>query len=458
MTPPWHIRSAINGIAWPALPAANAAGRLATLFQLEQSQWWPQERLWQHQLQQAQLLLRHSVAHVPWYRERLPAAAVGTTPLDAETWHSLPILSRNEVQQAGDSLRAVSIPPGHGRLLKQRTSGSTGKPIETFSTELSLFFWNTFTLREHLWHKRDLSGKLAVIRYSNSDAAQPPHGQKSNNWGRATQGVIDTGESCLLSIFTTVPEQAEWLAKENPDYLLTHPSVMRDVARYCKEHGIKLPALREARSLGEALPDGLREICHDAWGVEVTDVYSTTELGYLAFQCPEHEHYHIQSESAIVEILDNEGQPCQPGEVGRVIVTPLHNYATPLIRYEVGDYAELGEPCSCGRGLPVIRHIQGRYRNLVTLPSGTLRYPRLGIQDLYEIAPIDQFQAIQHSLESIELKVVVPRPLSESERTALLRHFSQAIGNEFHYTLNEVDALHRSPGGKYEEFISAIQR
>ncbi|MCW8958745.1 MAG: phenylacetate--CoA ligase family protein, partial [Gammaproteobacteria bacterium] len=243
-----------------------------------------------------------------------------------------------------------------------------------------------------------------------------------------------------------------------PDYLLTHPSVMRDVARYCKEHGIKLPALREARSLGEALPDGLREICHDAWGVEVTDVYSTTELGYLAFQCPEHEHYHIQSESAIVEILDNEGQPCQPGEVGRVIVTPLHNYATPLIRYEVGDYAELGEPCSCGRGLPVIRHIQGRYRNLVTLPSGTLRYPRLGIQDLYEIAPIDQFQAIQHSLESIELKVVVPRPLSESERTALLRHFSQAIGNEFHYTLNEVDALHRSPGGKYEEFISAIQR
>ena len=35
---------------------------------------------------------------------------------------------------------------------------------------------------------------------------------------------------------------------------------------------------------------------------------------------------------------------------GRIVVTALNNFATPLIRYEIGDYAEVGEICSCGRG------------------------------------------------------------------------------------------------------------
>jgi phenylacetate-CoA ligase len=52
------------------------------------------------------------------------------------------------------------------------------------------------------------------------------------------------------------------------------------------------------------------------------------------------------------------------------VVTPLHNFAMPLIRYAIGDYAEAGPPCACGRGLPVLARILGRARNLLTLPHG----------------------------------------------------------------------------------------
>ena len=128
---------------------------------------------------------------------------------------------------------------------------------------------------------------------------------------------------------------------------------------------MRLPGLREVRTLGEASTPDLRALCREAWGVPLVDVYSAEEVGYIALQCPEHEHYHVQAESVLVEILDERGAPAPPGETGRVVVTDLHNFAMPLVRYEIGDYAEVGEPCACGRGLPVLRRIVGRVRNML---------------------------------------------------------------------------------------------
>src|SRR3546814_13116510 len=86
---------------------------------------------------------------------------------------------------------------------------------------------------------------------------------------------------------------------------------------------------------------------------------------YLALQCPEHEHYHVQSEAVLLEVLDEEDRPCRPGEVGRVVVTPLTNFAMPMIRYAVGGLAAVGAPCPCGRGLPVLTRILGRARDKI---------------------------------------------------------------------------------------------
>jgi phenylacetate-CoA ligase len=95
----------------------------------------------------------------------------------------------------------------------------------------------------------------------------------------------------------------------------------------------------------------------EAWGVPVIFIYSRAEIGVMALQCPQNDHLHVQSENVRLEVLDDDNMPCQPGETGRVVVTPLHNYQTPLVRYEIGDYAEVGEACSCGRGLPVLIRI-----------------------------------------------------------------------------------------------------
>src|SRR6185437_16003324 len=163
-----------------------------------------------------------------------------------------------------------------------------------------------------------------------------------------------------------------------PHYLLSYPSNSRALARYAQREKIRLPGLRAVHTYGEPLTPDVREACREAWGVPAIDVYSCEELGFVALQCPRHEHYHVQSESVLVEILDEDGLPARPGEIGRVVLTSLHNFAMPLIRYAIGDYAEVGAPCPCGRGLPVIERLLGRRRNMVTLPDGRRAWPDVG--------------------------------------------------------------------------------
>jgi len=452
----WKIDSSVTGVQWPPIPGSGGATRLATLFQIEQSQWWSEEKLRQHQFLQLKPLLAHCKRHVPFYIDKLQHIKL-SQPLSEEAWLEIPLLTRDMVQSNGNLLRSNAIPPSHGKLSRQFTSGSTGKPVEVLGTEVTNFFWNVFTLRDHLWHKRNLDGNLAVIRRTMSEDAKPPVGLVSENWGQATGGVIATGPTSMISIFTPISEQVKWLVKQQPDILLTNPSVLQDLALYCQRENIELSSLTEVRTISEALPDGLRALCKETWGVKLVDVYSSIELGYLAIQCPDHEHYHIQSEGVLIEVLDDSGKPCSPGEVGRVVVTNLHNYATPLIRYELGDYAEVGEPCDCGRGLPVIKRIQGRYRGILTLPSGERSWPDLGIVKLQKIAPVQQFQVVQHSLEDIEVKLVLSHPITDKEKDDLTKMFHQTLGYPFNVNIVQLDDIPRSAGGKYEEFVSMLK-
>ena len=107
--------------------------------------------------------------------------------------------------------------------------------------------------------------------------------------------------------------------------------------------------------------------------------------------------------------------PAASAMTGRVIVTDLLNFATPLVRYDIRDYAEVGGACPCGRGLPTLKRILGRERNLVIKPDGTRNWPLVGFHQFRDIAPIQQYQFIQHDLETIEVRLVSEAPLSKAQ-------------------------------------------
>ena len=443
-------RSSVSDIAWPALPAPAAAAMLAMQYQLEQSQWWSPEALRQQQSRQLGEVLAHARATVPFYRERLGAVAFGPDGgIAPEEFARIPLLRREEVQAAGEALLSRQVPRDHGRLLEHQTSGSTGRPIRAVGTEITQFFWNALTLRDHLWHQRDLSGKLASIRTTVEDGM-------AQGWGPSTDVAFDTGPSAMLNIRADIETQLRWLQKQEPDYLLSHPSNILALARSSLAAGVRLRNLKQVRAFGETVTSELRIVCREAWGAAVVDAYSAQEIGYIALQCPEHEHYHIQAENVLVEVLDSDGRPCAPGEIGRVVITTLHNFAMPLIRYEILDYAEAGEACPCGRGLPVIRRVLGRQRNLVTLPDGRRHWPSFPAESWAHIAPIRQIQLVQREPDGIEARLVSDRPLAAEEEQALGAVLQERLGYPFRITFRYLEQIERKANFKYEDFISEL--
>ncbi len=443
-------------LTWPSVPSIGNHGLKSLLLQLDEIQWWSADELSAHQFTQLQLLVDYAQRAVQFYRERF--AAAGLPPgmrLSPESWRQFPLLTRHDVPLAGSQLHSPEMPESHGRAVPKFTGGSTAKPVMTLSTAVTDLYWRTLTIRDHLWQQRNFAQNLGVIRYTTGGAAAPPDGEHMANWGQATAGLVATGPCEVLSVASTIDQQAHWLLKRDPAYLLTYPSLVFALATHFQTSNLRLPNLREVRTFGEVLEPKVRDACRDAFNVNVVNNYSSQEVGYIALQCPKHEHFHVQSESLIVEVLDDTGGPCQPGQIGKVVITTLHNFAMPLLRYDIGDYAEVGERCPCGRGLPVLRRILGRKRNMFILPSGEQRWPAFELDPTAAFTrslPVSQFQVIQRSLREIEVMLVSYRPLTFEEEFGLRSHVSEWLGYPFDVTFTYVDSIPRSPSGKFEDF------
>jgi phenylacetate-CoA ligase len=228
------------------------------------------------------------------------------------------------------------------------------------------------------------------------------------------------------------------------------------MARLAQRRGQRRGRLREVRTLGEAVSDETRSLCREAWGATVVDMYSCEEAGYLAFQCPESDRYHVQAEAVLVEVLDGRGVPCRPGETGRVVVTPLHDFAMPLIRYEIGDYAEVGEPCPCGRGLPVLRRVLGRVRNMLVTADGARYWPAFGLRAVFDIEAVRQRQLVQTGYDTLEVRLVTAAPLGAEDEQRIRERVGSRLPAGFRVSVVYREELPRSTGGKFEDFICEV--
>lgn len=450
------FRSAIPDIVWPALPNQTGANILALLQQLEQSQWWSPQLLQEHQLNQLKLLTDYANLHSPFFQARFAQAGLDLRqPWSKASYAQIPLLTRAELMQQLPHIRCHNVPREHGAVHEVQTSGSTGQVVSVLRTEVTQMFWLALAMREHWWHQRDFSATLAIVK-AHTPAMDDPQQAARIGWGHPVTLLFNTGPSYTQPLALDVAHQASWLKHRDPHYLLTYPSNLNALLdQFEKSTGLP-PGLRQVRSVGETLSAETRARCQRL-GIEVVDMYSSQEVGIIAIQCPVSGLYHVQCESLLVEVLNDAGLPCLPGEIGRVVITDLHNFATPLIRYEIRDYAEVGPVCPCGRGLPTLARIMGRRRNMLTLPNGERHWPIVGAYRFREVADIRQYQVIQHALDDVEVKLVVEQPLSgtqEIQLTAIIQHaLGHAFPLRFSYSPHE---LPKTRSGKFEDFISLL--
>jgi len=370
-----------------------------------------------------------------------------------EIWRDVPILSKSALREHGEIIHAAKVPEDQLPLASTSSSGSTGIVVEVRTTAITRAMWSALTVREHLWRRRDFSKRLGVIRYR-SPSTRSQTSQDQSSWGPPASDLYTTGASSVIHIGNDIELLANWLVHFDPHYLLTHPSIAEPVLERAIALTTRPLNLEELRFIGEPVDPDLERRLNARYNIAVTEVYSANEVGVIAFRC-EGGGLHVQSESLLVEILDDAGRPCAPGETGHVVATALHNLATPLIRYDLGDYAIAGGACACGRTLPVIGQIRGRVRNLVRTPGGKRSWP-VDLGRVRSVPAIRQAQFVQTSIDTIQLVFVSDRPLTAEEERRATQAVRSALDYDFNVELVRVESIPRGPTGKFEEFMSQL--
>ncbi|HET9385857.1 MAG TPA: hypothetical protein VFO67_11970 [Gemmatimonadales bacterium] len=435
-----------------AAPIDPAAAVKALVRQLEDSQWASPSDIVASQFRHLGQLAEYCNGQSTFFARRL--ANAGLNPADLANPSGLarlPVLTRRDLQTSQRELFCREIPRGHGESVEARTSGSTGEPVVVRRTGVTAIFWNALAMRDLRWHRRHVSGRLCSIRANVSSPVQ------RDDWGPPASLLARTGPMLALPIAAEVARLVDWVVNFQPNMLVVYPSTLEAIAAYCRRRMIALPELRHVLTTGETLLPRIRVAAEETFDAVVADCYSSQEVGYLALECPVSGLYHVMAESLMVEVLREDGSRCRPGEIGRVTVTDLHNYATPLVRYDIGDCAEVAPPCRCGRGLPTWKRILGRQRNFILMPDGTRHWPVTGFLRCRDVAPVLQYQLVQEDRETIEARLVVERALSKAEEDGLRRLFQAAVGHPFALRLSYVDGrIPAGPSGKYEEFVCHV--
>lgn len=429
---------------------------MAQLYQLDQTQYFPEPLLRTRQLQQFLHLARHAAETSEFYGERFGSLGVVTDPWTWQRFAKLPLLTRRELLTEAPRIHSQRPPASHGQWHEIQTSGSTGEVVAVRRTGANQLLWLALSMRDHVWHQRDFRKTLCVVRAGievRDDAALA----REAGWGPPVSLLHDSGPCYTQPLSTDVAVLGQWLVDKQPAYLLTYPTTLAALVDYFESSRTRPQQLSEVRTIGETLNPALRERCQAVLGVPIIDSYSAQEVGAIALQCPESGLYHAHAESLIVEVLNTDGSACAPGETGRVVVTDLHNFATPLIRYELRDYAEVGPSCGCGRGLPTLKRVLGRQRNMVVLPNGQRYWPLVGLHRFREVAKILQYQLVQRDLQNVEMRLVTEAKLDAEGEARLIAIVRQALGHPFEVRLTYVDReLPRSVGGKFEEFLCLV--
>jgi phenylacetate-CoA ligase len=320
--------------------------------------------------------------------------------------------------------------------------------------------------REQRWFRYDPCGTLGAIR-SRRDLPSHPDGSplaardtcQANRWP-GTGAIFETGPFFGCTSRHSLDEQMAWLERVQPDYLLMLASDLEHLALHYQGCPPP-PELRAIQSISQQLTPAMRKRVERTFSVPVHENYGLNEVGIVASRCPEGGRFHVHVVHCIVEIVDEDGDPCGPGECGRILVTCVTNRAMPLLRYDTGDLAETVEgPCPCGRTLPSFGRLVGRYRRRAFLPPGSwhswIAVQRTLADMPSELSgPLRQYQLHEYRDGHFELRLVTAGPLPEGFSPAVRSAWlAAAPGERPQLDILLVDRIPLPPSGKFESFTS----
>ena len=441
----------VSRVLFPLQEGAKRHRTVALRRELETTQWWPAERLRQLQLDRLRALLVHANAQVPYYRSLFAQHAIDPSRFRAlAQLQTLPFLTKPLIRAHAESLKSNTAQG----LARFNTGGSSGEPL--------IFFIGT----ERVSH--DVAAKWRATRWWNVDIGDP----ETVVWGSPIElGAQDRVRwlrdrlmrTELLPAFemseARLDDFVARIRARRPRMLFGYPSALARIAEHAARRGQRMDDLgiRVAFVTAERLYDEQRNLIATTFGCAVANGYGSRDAGFIAHQCPSG-RMHITAEDIIVELVDPDGRPVATGESGEIVVTHLATGDFPFIRYRTGDMAVMDdEPCPCGRGLPVLREIQGRATDFVQAHDGTPMHGLALIYTLRDIVGISAFKIIQETRELTRVLLVADERCDLGAATRRIEaDFKARLGAAVRIEVEPVASIAAEKSGKYRYVVSKV--
>ena len=422
--------------------------------QLMESQYWSADRMRAYQREQLAQLLGHARANTPFYATRLDAVFRVDGSIDFSRWREIPVLKREDLVAHRQAMLASNVPSHHGQAQDFQTSGSTGTPITVRGNGIASLAGRAAEFRAFNWHGIDFSQNLCRI-VDDPAVARWPGGRGGGPWGPQWAYGTSAGRVAEISMFDSYEHIADFVQRSEASYLITGSTTAQALALEAERLGITL-RLDKLFTTGSTPTGPERDAIARVFGASLLQRYASKEANAMGHSCPTGDHFHIHSENALVEVLRADGEPCGPGETGTVVVTPFLSTHQPMIRYEQGDLATVGGPCSCGRTLPVLASIAGRLSHVFRFPDGTSTYRRLP-ESLREVLQARVWQIAQVKPLRIELRYEPHDPAVSGDEAAVIAFMRTLYPADVELAIRRVDKVPLTLAGKLIEYSYEVE-
>lgn len=435
------------------------------LDEMQEAQWLSTEELFARSEKRLRSLLQHAAETVPYYRDLYARLGVRSDELGTvRDLHSLPILTKSDYRKYEQQL-FFDDKASDGDRVARKTSGSTGEPFQFFLDRRALPVIFASHLFYDSWH-----GLRPFDRYLRIIAPPSPHGPLPQDasmglrFQRALTGRLQYLYESLtqekISLWEVNSEGAENIFQRmeafQPKFVMGYTSTLAAIADDLLRRRLKLSQpVHGVITIAETLTPNRKRLLEEYFECPIVNRYGLREFGsWSAQSCTESpDSFHLNTELVVCEILRPDGTPCAPGETGRVVLTDLHNYARPFIRYDTGDLAvAVSEKCSCGRGLPLLGPVEGRSLDCLQTPSGNEISPAILGHFLFvyrdHLEAVHQYQLIQETENRVKLLIVPGKSWNDTRRERLRCDLNELLGTEMEVEVQTVSEIHPEKSGK----------
>jgi phenylacetate-CoA ligase len=412
-------------------------------------EFWTKDQWVIYQNKKLQELLRHAKETVPFYKEMYQNIDIETIHIDK--LNELPILSKHALRINGKSSLISTKKNAKGQF--HYSSGSTGTPTAIFMTPvMQQQVQALMEARVRNWAgltNKSARGMIGGRRVLPDAQSKPPF----HRYNFAEKQVYF---SAYHISDQTVNDYVQAMYKYKIEYMTGYAMSNFILAKAIENKGLKAPKLKAVITSSEKLTEEMKDTFERVYHCRTYDTYSGVEAcGYIS-ECSEGK-LHFHPDSGVLELIKENNEYALPGEMGEVILTGFLNFDQPLIRYQIGDLAKLSQDqtCTCGMNTQIIDEIVGRKEDVVVGRDGRKMVRFHGVY--LGIPKIAEGQVIQHSLDKIELKLVVDQDLTSQEMETIKNRVLSQLG-ELEVIITKVDEIPRTEGGKFKAVISHLKK